>query len=253
MDTALRHLVRILCIALLLAGLFIGFSAYVQSTYAETLSSTYTYEITLETDRVLTNVTLFLPLPENGGRSPVTLAVGRGDLAGLPRGWGIGLYGAGNATFMKITADRIAPEYRPPPVAVGEEGNPAASPVLVPIRLVAEADAGAVIDTAHPLGNSTLLRPKYSLTGVACDFPHDPASPPVCYTYETAFFASYRAAPDARVTITVGLTGSNTWFVFGWSGNELRDRAVLTLTGPSDGWQRVRGAMKTGIGRYEIV
>lgn len=253
MDTALRHLIRILCIALLLAALFVGFSAYVQGTYRETLSSTYTYEVTLETDAVLTNVTLFLPLPGDSGRSPVTLAVGRGDLAGLPGGWGLGLYGAGNATFMKITADRIAPEYRPPPVPAGEEADPAAVPVPVPVRLVVEAAADDRIDTARPLGNAAVLRPKYNLTEVACDFPHDAASPPVCYTYETAFFASYVTAPDARVTITVGLTGSNTWFVFGWSGNELRDRAVLTLTGPGDGWQRVRGAMTAGIGRYEIV
>ncbi len=252
MDTTLRHLIRILCIALLLAALFIGFSAYVQGTYRETLSSTYTYEITLETDVVLTNVTLFLPLPDDGGRSPVVLAVGRGDILGPPETWGIDLYGAGNATFMKITADRIAPEYRAAPVPVGEEVNATDSAVPVPVRLVVEADAADLIDTARPLGNAAVLRPKYNLTEIACDFPHDPAAPPVCYGYDTSFFASYETAPDARVTITVGLTGSNTWFVFGWSGNEFHDRAALLLSGESRGWHRAEGTLAAGIGRYEI-
>jgi hypothetical protein len=252
MDTTLRHLIRVLCIALLLAALFIGFSAYVQGTYRETLSSTYTYEITLETDAVLTNVTLFLPLPDDGGRSPVVLAAGRGDIVGLPETWSADLYGAGDATFVKFTADRIAPEYRAAPVPVGEEADPAAPAVLVPVRLVVEADAPGLIDTADPLGNAAVLRPKYNLTGVACNFPHDPAAPPVCYEYETSFFASYETVPDARVTIAVGLTGSNTWFVFGWSGNEFRDRAALTLSGESRGWHRAEGALAAGIGRYEI-
>ncbi|WP_128695000.1 hypothetical protein [Methanoculleus taiwanensis] len=257
MDRALQNLILILGIALVLAGGFIGLFGYAGVMYERTLSSTYTYEVTVETDASLSNVTLFLPLPDNGGRSPVVTDLGRGDVYGLPNGWQTGVYGTGKATFLKITAGRIEPGYRPAPVpADPEEGpTPAAGvlPVPVPVRLIVEAEADELIDTRCPVGNSTVLLPKVNLTEGRCDFPHELQEPPACYDYETSFFAEYGAAPDTEVTVSVSLTGSNSWFVFGWSGNEFRDRAVLTLTGESRGWQPAEGSMTTGVGRYEIL
>ncbi len=257
MDGTLRALILALGIALVLAGGFIGFFGYVGVMYDRTLTSTYTYGVAVETDAPLSNVTLFLPLPDNGGRSPVVADVGAGDIYGLPMSWQTGVYGTGKATLLKITAGRIEAAYRPAPVPAdqGENLTPAAGrlPVPVPIELIIEAEAERLIDTRFPVGNSTVLLPKFNLTEVRCDLPHDLQDPPACYDYETSFFADYEAAPDTTVTISVSLTGSNTWFIFGWSGNEFRDRAVLTLTGESHGWQSADGSMTAGIGLYEIL
>ncbi len=259
MDRALRSLLGILIVALVASAAFVSFSAYVHAAYERTLSSRYVYEISLETDAVLSNVTLFVPLPErHGGRSPILERIGEGDLYGIPRDWETEIYGTEKFSMLMISADEILPQFGPPPLPASEEENltaaPAATPVPVPVTIRVEADAGAVIDTRHPIGNSSVILPKYDLSPVPCPFPHgEEERPPACYTYETSVYADYTAGADAAVTITVSLTGTNEWFIFGWTGNEFRDRLTLALDGEVHGWQRANGTLMTGIGQYEIL
>jgi hypothetical protein len=258
MDRTLKSIAWVLIAALIVGGAFISFFAYVQSSYERSLSSTYVYQITLETDEELTNATLFIPLPDGSGtQSPIVLLIGSGNLSGLPEGWTTEIYGTEKFTMLKITAETIAPQVRPLPIPISETGTPPPAgevgSVPAPIRIIVQADAGGLIDTRDPVGNSSVLLPKYNLTPVPCSFPYPDENPPACYTYEGLLYAEYSAPPGAAVTITVGLTGTNEWFVFGWTGNEFRDQIVFTHSGESHGWQTVSGTLVTGVGRYEIL
>jgi hypothetical protein len=258
MDRTLRNLARVLLVALIVAASFIAFHAYVLATYDRTLSSTYTFEITLEVDAPITNVTLFIPLPEHYGmQSPVVRRLGSGDISGMPDGWVTGIYGTEKATMLKISVDRITPGERFLPLPTADsavpEPVPEATPVILSTWISLQADADGLIDTRNPVGNASVIMPKYNLTAVLCSFPHENENPPVCYSYETVVYADYRAPDDTRLTLSVRLEGMNEWFVFGWSGNLFVDGFTFAHTGESHGWQAVNGTLMTGIGRYEIL
>jgi hypothetical protein len=257
MDRSLRTLTRIFIVVLILAAAFISFFAYVQGSYDQTLSSTYTYEISISIDAPLHNVTLFVPLPEETGRtSPIAISAGAGEIYGIPEGWEVAFFGTEKASMMRITADEILPQYRLPPRPANDTEVAAAAetmPVAVPIRLLIEGTSDCLIDTRHPVGNSSVLLPKNNLTQVACEFPGGGELSPICYTYEGALYAGYDTSPGAEVSISVSLTGTNDWFVFGWSFNEFRDGMSVTLSGSGAGWQKTAGTLITGVGRYRVL
>jgi len=257
MDRSLRTLIRLFIIVLILATAFISFFAYVQGSYERTLSSTYTYQIGILSNAPLQNVTLFVPLPEEAGRtSPIVISAGAGRIYGMPDGWEVAFFGTEKVGMMRITADEILPQYRAPPrpandTAVSADAETA--PVAVPILLVVEGESDRLIDTRHPVGNSSALLPKYNLSQVRCEFPAGGESSPVCYSYEGVIYADYDTAPGAEVTLSISLTGTNDWFVFGWSSNEFRDELSVALTGNGTGWQKASGTLVAGIGRYSIL
>jgi hypothetical protein len=103
----------------------------------------------------------------------------------------------------------------------------------------------------HLAGNVSMLSPKYNLARSVYRMPHpEDRTPPACYEYESRIYANYTASPDAEVTVRIELTGENSWWVYGWSGNKYMDRVGVTLTGAQDGWCAASGNLVAGEGRY---
>ncbi len=96
--------------------ILIGFTSvwfmnvYIGNAYLATLSGTFTYTTIVTTDSPLTNITLFIPVPEDrAGNSPIVSAFSAGTIAGIPDGWTSTLFYTGKTTLVKITASRLVP------------------------------------------------------------------------------------------------------------------------------------------------
>ncbi|MDK2782317.1 MAG: hypothetical protein PWR13_1345 [Archaeoglobi archaeon] len=139
------------------------------------------------------------------------------------------------------------------PIPVGiEEGNntPKQTPQLVKrpasyefklnLRLNRE------VNTLNPIGEEYLLEPKFNLGEMECpeDDPHYRNTR--CFNYTT--FIYYESEPFVNASLSIWLNGRNSWFQMGWTGNEFNDR--IYVENLREGWNEVRGLLKTGIGVY---
>lgn len=252
-DRTLRKVITILLILCILGGGAIGISWFVQTRYSHTLTHAYQYRVSLETPTVLSNVTLFIPLPTGpNGTSPVVKAMGTMS-EDFPNGtWG--LIGDRDFAMLTFTAPALPPNRRPAPVpmhpenktpAHGEEGE-----IIVPWTVTIRAVTDGAIETRNP---EVLLRPRSGAVEVPCPMPAPSGTDMECREYSGYIYARYEAPSNASVDFSVEVTGSNSWFILGWSGNEYRDRQSLQLTGPVKGWHETEGFLSTGIGRYSII
>jgi hypothetical protein len=239
-DRVLRVLVVIfVLVCAVTVGLF-AFNAYVDSRYADTLTATYLYQVSVATDGPLTDLLLFLPLPaRGGGSSEVVRAVGAQGWTEVPEGWNLTLTGTEKYTLLKISAPSL--NLTDECGACGRSGAPHILTIPVKVR--------GPIDPWDPVGNDEALDPRRSVTNVTCTEAYASGdSTPHCTAYETRFFADYTAYPATTVVITVELTGTNRWNIFSERFSEFRDKARLTILGESHGWQIARGELVSGIG-----
>ncbi|TAJ43546.1 hypothetical protein CUJ86_10475 [Methanofollis fontis] len=226
------------------------------------ITGTYRYEITLTTPAPLQNLSLILPLPVENGTSAIGEMLVGGDGYGVPENWSLAVTEVDGTPVLVVTAAEVLPRYAPRPVAVTpgdepEEGvtitySPEYSddtPVLLPFRMGATVEAGTEtytaerepgpIDTRHPLGAEPVLAPKHNLTTVSERE----------YLYTTPLFLHCDAPAGTVVRVTITLSGSNEWWLLGWSSNSYTD--LITAEVPADGgWQTVAGRLVTGEGRY---
>jgi len=125
-----------------------------------------------------------------------------------------------------------------------------ATPILLPYSFgsaveadrtyyTADLDAGP-IDTKHPLDTEPVLAPKGNLT---------PAADGRRYTYDCPLYLSCDAPAGANLTLSIRFSGSNEWWLLGWSSNAYTDQ-ILTEIQAKDGWRSVGGTLSTGEGRY---
>jgi hypothetical protein len=227
----------VLCSATI--GVF-SFLSYVDGRYAETLTATYEYRVSVETDGPLSNLLLFLPLPvRGGGSSEVVRAVGARGWTEAPDGWNMTLTGTEKYTLLKITASSVPATGECSPC--GRGGTPLTFTVPVKVR--------GPIDPWDPVGNDEVMEPRFQVTERTCTETFPPGdSRPRCTGYETQFFADYTAYPATTVVMAVELTGTNRWNIFSDRYSEFRDTARLTILGESHGWQTARGELASGIG-----
>jgi len=238
-DRVLRVLVVVFVVACVAAGL-LGFKVYVDSRYAETLTSSYQYQVSVITDGPLTDLLLYLPLPvKGGGTSEVVRAVGAQGWTEVPEGWNLTLTGTKKLTLLKVSAPSV-----PPTDDCGACGRTGAPHVLtIPVEVQGP------VDPWDPVWNDEVLEPRYSVTDSTCTETYGPGdSTPHCMAYETRFFADYTAYPATTVIITVELTGTNRWNIFSERSSEYRDSARLAVLGESHGWQTATGQLVSGIG-----
>jgi len=240
MDRVLRILVVMLFLACSVTIGVFSFLAYVDSRYAGTLTATYEYRVSVETDGPLSNLLLFLPLPaRGGGSSEVVRAVGARGWTEAPEGWNLTLTGTEKYTFLKVTAPSVPATGECGPCGRGGTSHTLTVPVKV----------RGPVDPWDPVGNDEVLGPRFSVTDRTCTgtFPAGDSTPR-CTGYETQVFADYTAYPATTVVITVELTGTNRWNIFSERYSEFRDSARLTILGESHGWQTARGELVSGIG-----
>jgi hypothetical protein len=192
------------------------------------------YRVEIDTDSVLHNVTLYLPLPVLGE----SLGIGDEIIAGnasKPDDWDCSIIETEHGKMLKITAEKIAPEL-----------------ILNEINVQLPVDHE--INTKDPIGNEPLLLPMYNVTKITCDFPfpNEQDAQVNCYSYESRVYVDYESSPDAEVSIyiDIDLTGRNDWWVYGWSGNNYRNKVNLTSSG-RHGWCVALGKLVEGEGRYD--
>lgn len=195
----------------------------------ESTSHTYTYEVTIDPDESLENVTIMVPVASVDGSSPVADAIEAGNLTGVPDPWDLVLLTTDDAIYLRV----FAPEMN-----------------STRLQLTVTVDAKNEINTRSPSGAEPLLEPKANLTRQSCDFPHPEDMPVVCYRFDTPVYARYTGAGDALLTIGVETEGRNTWWLGGWTGNSYSDRISLTVAGEQDGWIPAAGSLVTGLGNF---
>jgi hypothetical protein len=241
MDKIIRISLGLLIVILIAFTSVVAYQGFVNSAYLNSLSSTYSYTCTITTDSTLSNVTLFIPVPEDPlGNSPIVARFSAHAITGLPDNWTATLYDTGKATMVKITTPAITPP----------EGTTPAKPFT--LTLSSDMQSDKLIDTREPIKNSALFRPVRELQPVACS----PGSfrvqeTPQCYRYVTSLYADYEAAPGASVNITSTVVGRNSWNIFEPGSNEYTTVTSLQMSGSHDGWATMKGILSSGTGTYD--
>ena len=241
MDKIIKVTLGLFVIILVLFVSVVSYTAYVNTSYRDSLTGTYEYNCTITTNTVLSNVTFFLPVPADmTGNSPVISQISRQQVTGVPEDWTITLYDTGKATLLKISAPRIGQN------AVN------GSTLATSITFEVNASSHTLIDTRSPVENAAVFRPVQDIQTVACPAGDATAvGTPVCSEYLTSIYADYTAAPSASVSISASLDATNSWSIFTPESNGYKNRIDVLMHGDNHGWETARGWLESGIGVYD--
>lgn len=234
MDTVIKVSAAVFIIIFAAFAGVVLFDVYIEKQYWGSLVSTYSYRCTIQASEELTNVTLFVPVPVDAhGSSHLDNQISFREIKGLPSSWETTLLGSSKQTMIKIRT----PSLGGPAVAASGTG------------LSLDVQAPGRIDTQLPEENALLLRPAQFLTRVDCS-----GSPPAnsCYRYQSAIYADYEASPDAKVSVSVTITGTNEWKIFEPASNQYINSILVTMQGEHHGWEITRGLVQAGIGSYDV-
>lgn len=253
----------VIVLVLLLAGAALFYQAATPQEGKTEIAGTYRYDVSLTTDAVLRNVTLIIPLPVHNDTSAIGEILSESGGYGVPDDWNLSVTMVDGTPMLVVAAAEILPRYAPRPIAVTAGEEPAgavtvtyssaysdATPVLLPYSFGSAVEAGITyytadldagpIDTKHPLDTEPVLAPKGNLT---------PAADGRNYTYHCPLYLSCDAPAGANLTLSIRFSGSNEWWLLGWSSNTYTDQ-ILTEIQAKDGWRSVGGTLSTGEGRY---
>jgi len=241
MDKIIKITLGLFILILILFVAVVSYTGYIDITYRNSLTGTYAYTCTITTDSVLSNVTLFLPVPaELKGSSPLDIQISGQHVAGVPKDWTITLYDTGKATLLKVSAPKI--------------GQPAVNGSAQPtvIMIAVNASSHSLIDTRSPVENAAVFRPVQSIHTVACPASDVTSeSTPICSEYLTSTYADYTAAPSASVSISASLEATNSWTIFAPESNGYKNRIYVLMQGDNHGWETTKGWLESGIGVYD--
>jgi len=234
--------IGITVIAIIVAGLYGLWMYHTHRLYEETYTSEYNYLVTVKTDSILHNVTLYLPLPVFEGESKIGDKITAGNIS-KPDDWDCSVIETQYGKMLKISAKKMIPETR-------------YSYTRISVRLRSDHE----INSKNPIGNEPVLSPKEKLTGPSTyRYPRPQEAerqlPPDYYDYiyseyKTYVYADYATSLNANLSIFIELSGSNHWWVYGWGGNYYDDKINIKLTGEQHGWHIASGKLVEGIGDY---
>jgi hypothetical protein len=241
MDKIIKIAAGLFIIIIVLFVSIASYNAFVEKAYRESLKSSYSYTCTISTDFVLTNVTLFIPVPsDTAGNSPIIERFSVRGIEGTPPTWKTTLMGSNKGTYVEIKTPVISMVRN----GTGKNENL--------IQLSLEIIAPRTISTGSPQDNSVLFRPVQDLAKTECGDGTDvKAQKGVCYDFVTPVYADYGTSPVARVTIHSEIFGMNDWKIFDPAKNEYRSSISVVMVGEQHGWTRANGVLKTGIGSYD--
>lgn len=267
MNRRLRAVGAVALVALLVVGgvLAVGVWQFTRPV-PESYSHTAEYRASIRPDATLTNVTLYLPLPVDGGASPVGDALGAGSVGGVdaPANWSLEVADTEYGPMLAVSLPTLEPAYRerPPPRPIDPDAEtatpgaatPTPDPQVTSVRTLedylvrVEVAFEEPIDTRSPVGSEPVLRPRFDATDAECPFPAPEST--VCREFGTRMFLSYDAPANATVAVTVSYEARNDWFAGGWTGNDFRQSTRTVATGDGPGWVAVRGTEAVGEGTY---
>lgn len=241
MDKIIKIAAGLFTIIILLFVSIASYNAFIEKAYHESLKSSYSYTCTISTDSVLTNVTLFIPVPsDTAGNSPIIERFSVRGIEGIPPTWKTTLMGSNKGTYVEIKTPVISTVRN----GTGKNENL--------IQLSLEIIAPRTISTGSPQDNSVLFRPAQELTKTECVDGIDVRTEKGgCYDFVTPVYADYGTSPDARVTIHSEIVGRNEWRIFDPAKNEYRSSIRVVMVGEQHGWTRANGFLKTGIGSFD--
>ena len=233
MDKTLKITTAVLIVGIIGFAAFIGWNWFAQNAYRSSHTGTFSYTLNITTDSPLTNVTFFIPVPEDkGGNSPIVSQFSSHSISGIPRDWDTTLYSTGKSTLVKITAQHITPPAGTTPRQPYE--------ISFSVANVSPKE----IDTTSPVETGVMFKPAEDLTAIPC-------ANGTCYRYGIPVYADYTASPGAIVTIASTLSGRNDWKLIEPAFNEYHAAFTLRLTGENHGWSTASGTLTAGIGSYD--
>ena len=230
----------------------------------DSYTATYQYDVGIDTNATLENVTIRVPLPQVDSAS----AVNASGIA--PNGTvGDGVNGAIVETaygpMLELTTDRFAVTtryyrfvesngtgYRE---EISREQYDADDPdhqrvdhrsISVSVSVAAEYP----LETRAPVGTEPTLYDNDAVTRELreCRVPDEPAE--ACFGYDAPVSLAYNTTENASVRGFAAVSGSNEWFTGGWTGNSYTDRVRFDAAGPQQGWRNATGYTVTGRGNY---
>jgi hypothetical protein len=222
---------------------------YAENAYVTSLTGNYTYATTITTDSTLSNVTLFIPVPEDlSGNSPVVAAISGGTLSGVPASWKLTLFYTGKTTVVKIAV----PSINPPEGTTSEKPFSITFSANISSKNISSKNH---IETINPIEKGVIFRPVQNLSEVPCGSGVSGLPPSAgsqhCFEYQTSIYADYQSSPDASVSISSDMSGQNSWRIFELHSNEYRARITAAIPGESHGWMMARGMLITGTGIHD--
>jgi len=241
MDKIIRIILGLFIVILVIFVTSVEYVTYVNNAYRSSSASTYSYQCTITTDAVLSDVTFFIPVPATtSGTSPIIFRISSHEISGFPDNWSAVLFDTGKATLLQITAAQIGHS----PVN--------GSPVTTNVTFSVDANSSSLIDTRSPIANGAIFRPVQSAVNITCPSGMTENSGMAnCIQYTTAVYAKYGASPGSSVGIHASVTGKNSWTVFQPEFNEYQNTFDLTLSGSQNGWVITTGWLNYNIGSYD--
>ncbi|MBP1909360.1 hypothetical protein [Methanolobus bombayensis] len=241
---------------------------YLESTdkKEETYTSSYNYEITIKANKTLHNATFYLPVPVSENESIVGQQMMSKDFYNNSPEWNFSLVNTQHGTMLELSNKKIVPTYHSLPKPISEdqevskkdtinESNEYSeeTPVLRPIKFTVGITVKQSIDTKYPLGNESVLIPKYNLriTEPVNMVPPPEYIDPEYYEYESLILAQYNTSELTDVEISIELTGTNEWWTGGWRFDTFQDTVNVRMNGMQNGWISAEGSMITGDGIYD--
>ena len=227
MDDGWKILITIIvvtgCIVsalILVAGMFYpaGFEAA-----GIAIESTYTYELTITNNDDLERFELMVPLPSREGDTPLGNAIVSSGQTEYPSGWSVILVGDEQATFLKISTEKMSASASPQ-------------------RLKATIHSAALIDTKVPGSDPWQVSPASGMTGDGGNA-----------SYTTSVYARFDAPDETITCITAVSSGRNSWRYPLAGMNSFTNQMALSITGPASGWHKADGTIMADLGKYTLL
>jgi hypothetical protein len=281
-GTFMSKLMKIILIILFFVVLGAGLLHYhTGQLYEKSFNSIFEYDITLETNSELKNVTFYLPLPvyKNESASGKELIIRN---LKEKKGWNLSIEETAHGKMLALRTDRFVPEMHSLPVAISDSPNETKGAEMVessgpvdevkgeklpeteiqvnssegrqyptPVQFSVSLASDSEINTKYPLGNEPVLNPAYNLTLSKYDMPYpENREPPTVYDYDSLIYADYETSPEAKVSLLVHFSGRNEWWIYGWNWNQYQEYIYSDLSGPQQGWVQLQGKITMGEGNY---
>lgn len=232
-------------IIIVLAGIFLALFYYFviyPVIQPAAFSSHYSYDLTIETNLPLYNVTFIVPLPIQNGSPKVGTLLLNEDMF-KKEGYKVSFVLVEGIPSIKISTATILPgrenRFR---VDIGDGQETTGLPYLV--------------NTIIPLGNESVFLPKYNISirqpqPASYSTSHGIHYYPLISSYQTKVYAEYSTSPNTVVQLISHTDGLNSWVELdSWLQNKYGDDFSISLNGMANGWYMASGELKSGEGIY---
>lgn len=233
MRTRYKIMIGFVLVMIVSAGLLsFWWQAQKQMLYEMTIMTSYPYTVSISTDQILNNVTLYVPIPILNNTSSVGQDIIDHNFNGDGPSWKYAIVETEHGPMLSMKTEKMT---RPP--------------ILNTTYLSTIVFSNLTVDTMNPVNNSMVLMPKYNLTYVGSgDKIYEKHTK--IYNYDSQIYVHYETLPDAEVRVSVSMDALNEWWIGGWQSNSYREYMEIQLLGPQDGWKTLKGELVTGEGTY---